>query len=102
MRGARWEGGRSLSSPCAFYFYFLLLLFLLGYPAGASAEERETAFKKLRFCERIHLFSVDGWPIRVKLNIYGFKSIRIRVDMTQMYQIKKNKNSFFFLITGNW
>ena len=40
-RGARWEGGREKrGAPRAFYFC-RLLIFWWGYPAGASAEERE-------------------------------------------------------------
>ena len=49
-RGARWEGDDSWLPPFPsfhrppraffFFFFFRLLLFLQGYPAGASAEER--------------------------------------------------------------
>ena len=48
VSGARWEGEREKRgslfplSPACLLFFLIIVIFLKGYPAGASVEERAT------------------------------------------------------------
>ena len=67
VRGARWEGGKFPSSPARFLF-FRLLIFWWGYPAGASAEEREIyTGNPTKFCVDLCLVNLICWHLQCKL-----------------------------------
>ena len=46
--------------PCALSIFFIIVIFLYGYPAGASAEERATDVDCLSGTQGSILLSCDG------------------------------------------